>query len=173
MRIASLTRVLPFVAFSACSSTLSGLPEDLPMSDLTAEQAVTLCEATTKYQEENFTAQDAQALGCTVTGMTAGALAGEGYEEACTTAQSECLAGEPDPAEEKDCSDAAAEADDCAATVAQFEACLKESIDQMKSMTESFSCADGPGEPEESAGDETAEKSACEIYAEACGGAEG
>ncbi|MFZ9886108.1 MAG: hypothetical protein ACO3JL_01295 [Myxococcota bacterium] len=156
------------LALSAC--TYSGLPGDVPLSELTEEQSQQLCTATDAYVDSSLSAQDRKTFSCNLAGSIAGAFVGEdAYTETCTEARQNCLddddqGGEEETSEESNCENAGVS--NCTATVEQYEACTREIVDTIKESNASFSCEDGPGTEEE--GDE--EETACEAYQKTCGG---
>jgi hypothetical protein len=122
------------------------------MGELSSEQAVQVCETTEAFQARELSAEERKRYACNVAGAAAGALAADmrrSYEEACEEFRAECL------------SDAS-----CDATIAQYEACQRDTVQSTRDYNASFSCAppdDGDASSEEAA-------SPCAIYLESCYG---
>ena len=154
----------------ACSIT--GLPGDLKMGELSAEQAIQVCENTELFQERELSAEERRLHGCNLAGTAAGIVASSirgSYQEACEEARAECLTAEPDEQDEnvEGACDSASYPDNCNATIAQYEACQHESVESVREYNASFSCAP----PDETATDDDAdEDSACSDYLAACYG---
>lgn len=158
------------VVSSACSIT--GLPGDLTMGELSSEQAIQVCESTQDFQERELSDEERKIYACNLRGIAAGVVAQTvrgSYEEACEEARSDCLRAESNEeaegaqAEEPAC-DNASFPEGCDATIAQYEACQRDTIQSIRDYNASFSCA--PPEESEAQGEE--EEGPCSVYYEAC-----
>src|SRR5690606_34570420 len=104
-------------------------------------------------------------LAATIAGSVASGTGGD-YTEACTEAQTTCEEDDADEGAEVDCEDVTYP-DDCDATVEQYEACQRETVESIKTSNAEFTCEEPSDDESEEEDDD--EKSACEIYREACG----
>lgn len=161
------------VGFAFCSSacSITGLPGDLKMGELTAEQAIQVCEATEDFQEREVSAGERRTYGCNLAGMAAGVVASSirgSYQEACEEALAECSesASDEDDANAEDACDSATYPESCDATIAQYEACQRDSVESIREFNASFSCAP----PEDNAADDDEEEGACSQFLSACYG---
>lgn len=167
-----LLALIPAFALATGCGTYSGLPADLVLGEMSDEEALKLCEATQRYNEEQLSEDERKTYACNFAASVAGAFAsamGDDFEEACTEAQSTCDEGDDEEGEEDQedaCSDVTFP-EGCKATVEQFEACQKENIEEIKRAIDEFTCTE-PESDDEGDDDDDGEKSACEIFREAC-----
>lgn len=156
---------------SACSIT--GLPGDLKMGELSAEQAIQVCEATEEFQQREVSAEERRVYGCNLAGTAAGVVASSirgSYQDACEETRADCLASESDDNVENEdgACDSATYPESCNATIAQYEACQRDSVDSIRDFNASFSCV--PPDENAPAEEEEEEEGACSVYLDACYG---
>ncbi|MDC0667914.1 hypothetical protein [Nannocystis radixulma] len=152
MMIAKISRVLPLVTLVAmpglaaaeppADSSISGLPEDKEVSELTATEQVQLCEAGSAYAHREITEDDLIRAECSFEGIVDSVTESDGSVEACNEARDECLTspedvGEPEEGESCQPGDWST----CKTTVGELDACIEEIVTDLKAFYELFDCA--------------------------------
>lgn len=115
---------------STDEAAISGLPDDdRKVSDLTKEERVQLCEATTEYAEREISDDEVKRASCSFEGAFIAVALGGGDVDDCVAARDECLA-EAMPIAEATEEEATCdlESDTCKATVGEVEACVEEFV---------------------------------------------
>lgn len=115
---------------SGSGSVDSGAPEGTPANELTDAQVTALCESMGKAAQTALGA-DAQEATCGFTAYFVASLTPEGdAAAACQTAYDECLR-EPTDTTQEECTKPS---ESCTATVGEIEACLNDSLAQVKKL---------------------------------------
>lgn len=135
----------------------TGLAANKLLSDVTAEEAASACENLNSAIESNLSPQKLIRAACTLMGA---ALADTKAD--CETQRDACIDQANDgggpaaeiggAADELEC-DGTADLGECEGTVGELEACLNDSLDQISTFFESFSCDDAAEITEESLGE--------------------
>lgn len=156
MMIAKLSPLLSLVALVAmpglaageprAGSSISGLPEDKEVSELTATEQVQLCEAAADYAHREITEDDLIRAECSFEGIVDSVTESDGSVEACNKARDECLASPENPAEpEEGESCQPGDWSTCKTTVGNLDACIEEIVTDLKAFYELFDCANIEG----------------------------
>ncbi len=174
--------ILALALMPACESSSSdagtspgtgfstGLDGASALSDLTDEQQIAACEAGDAYFEANHDHEVMEKFGCVMAGMMAGMMG-----TTCQDAYDACIADDPEPVEESDCSSDIDDLSGCTdVTVAELEACVNaEWIVQMEAMATmaAMTCDDieaAMSDPEGGTMEEPPTPAACEGLEEKC-----
>ncbi|MCY1061575.1 hypothetical protein [Nannocystis sp. SCPEA4] len=149
--IAKLSRIPPLIALVVmpglaaadppADSSISGLPEDKEVSELTDAEQVQLCEADKAYTNREITEDDINRAVCSFQGIVDSLTESDGSVEACNKARDECLASPENlvHVEEVDCQPGDLSA--CKTTVGELDACVEEIVTDLKTFYEVFDCA--------------------------------
>ncbi|WAS91472.1 hypothetical protein [Nannocystis punicea] len=153
MMIAKLSRLLPLVALVAmpglaaadppADSSISGLPEDKQVSELTTVEQEQLCEAAAAYTSREITEDDVNRALCSFEGIMVSLMESDGSVDACNAARDECLAspeGLVEPEDEQGESCQPGDWSTCKTTVGELDACIEEIVTDLKTFYEVFDC---------------------------------
>jgi hypothetical protein len=122
-------------ALSACGGINSGVDGGKKMSELSADEAKTLCQAEGEYTEKQISEDDAKKFACVFAGKLA-----EGFGGMCQESYDECMMTATTEEEEGDSCDMAMAAMGCDITVDEYEACREESIQATADLIKDISC---------------------------------
>lgn len=124
----------------------SGVDQTKTGEELTEEEIAQLCEATADYVAAEVDVKDGT---CRVAGLTQGILAyaiSGGEEEemqaACADAYDACLEDDTPPEQTVTCEETPESYPDCEATVAQYETCIEDRIQEMKEYADTVPTCD-------------------------------
>jgi hypothetical protein len=126
-------------ALAACgggggSSFSSGVDGSKPIASLSPDENTKLCKAAADYAKEHLSKGDAKEVGCRLIGIVggiAGSLGGGGdaaIRSACKQTYDECMKSEGTVMQDSTCS---APTGTCTATVADYEACVREAPESL------------------------------------------
>lgn len=142
---------LPLVALlglSACKeneatahSTISDLPANKKVSQLSVAEREQLCEATATFSKRELDEDEIRRAVCSLQGIVLSSTLHDGSVDACITARDECLAAPEKPAHvesgEKTCT---IDWSTCTTTIRELDACLEEAVDDLKNFYMELDC---------------------------------
>ncbi len=156
----------------ACSTPFnSGISGDTPVNSIAGEDESALCTALQTEAEAEGALEAQKKVGCFIAGSLAAAFIMDDTppEEECQEVYNDCMAEEDDAAEDGE--DAAESCDlnfgDCAAPLADFEACTRAGWDEFKKMADEMSCTADEGDTSD-ADSSCTNPEACKAYYDAC-----
>ena len=149
----------------ACSTPFnSGISGETPVNSISGEDETALCTAIETEADAQGAKEATKKVACYIGGALAAAFSTEDDPEAvCQAAADECIEGEEE-------SDASCELDfgECAAPLADYEACTLATWEEMKTMAEDISCATEEAEEGEAEEESCTNPEACAAFYEAC-----
>jgi hypothetical protein len=140
----------------------SGSPEGTPANELTDAQVQAFCDSVGKATEAAIGA-DAQAATCGFSAYFVATLSG-GDAAACQMAYDECASAPPDTTSEE----CTKPSDTCTATVGEIEACLSDSLAQMKQLLAALPGCDDLGKDVGEPSLESESPASCAVVQEKC-----
>ena len=158
----------------ACSTPFnSGISGDTPVNSISGEDEAALCTALQTEAEAEGALEAQKKVGCFIAGTLAGAFVMDDTppEEECQEVYNDCMAEEDDEPEDDEDAAESCELDfgDCAAPLADFEACTRAGWDEFKKMADEMSCTEEEGDSDTSDDDDSCTNpEACKAYYEAC-----
>lgn len=145
----------------------SGISGDTAINSITGEDETALCNAMETEAEAQGVTEAQKQFGCFLAGQLTAAFAmdGSSFEETCQESYDSCMAEEPEATDEATCE---LNFGDCAAPLADYEACTVAGWDELKSSVSELNCKEG--EEEEGSDDEVActAPEACKALYDAC-----
>lgn len=161
-RISKLTTAFTLAVLTSACGFNSGLDGSTEVSALSAEDQKTLCEEQADYTERRVDEEALENFTCTFLGLVFGGLSNPDDPVAgCQASVDMCKASESDEEEEGgSCDDFTTMG--CDITVAEYEACLEERVEQINEVASSVSCSSMEGDFDVTDGE------ACAAVAEKC-----
>ncbi|MFZ6179278.1 hypothetical protein [Nannocystis pusilla] len=122
-------------------STISDLPANKKVSELSTAEQEQLCEATATYSAHEIEADEIRRAVCSLQGIVLSSTLHDGSVDACITARDECLAAPEKPAHvESDERTCAIDWSTCKTTVGELDACIEEVVTELKSFYMELDC---------------------------------
>jgi hypothetical protein len=126
---------------ATANSTISDLPTNKKVSELSVAEQEQLCEATTTYSDREIEGDEVRRAVCSLQGIVLSSTLHDGSVDACITARDECLAAPEKPAhvetEEKTCP---LDWSTCTSTVGELDACIEEVVTDLKAFYMELDC---------------------------------
>lgn len=126
---------------ATAQSTISDLPANKKVSELSAAEQQQLCEAAATYSTREIDEDEVRRAVCSLQGIVLASTLHDGSVDACITARDECLAAPEKPAHvesgERTCS---IDWPTCEATVGELDACIEEVVTDLKSFYMELDC---------------------------------
>ncbi|MBL92318.1 MAG: hypothetical protein CMH56_10985 [Myxococcales bacterium] len=157
--------------FTACSTPFnSGISGDTPVNGISGEDETALCTAMETEAEAQGVTEASKKFACYLGGQLSAAFAMDGdasFEETCQESYDSCMSEEAEESEDAGCE---LNFGDCAAPLADYEACTLANWDEMKTMADEMSCKEEEGDDTDDTADADtcANPEACKAFYDAC-----
>lgn len=126
---------------ATANSTISDLPVNKKVSELSVAEQEQLCEAATAYSDREIEGDDIRRAVCSLQAIVLASTLHDGSVDACITARDECLAAPEKPAqieaEERTCP---LDWSTCTSTVGELDACIEEVVADLKAFYMELDC---------------------------------